>query len=131
MTAIIKRSFIACALTLLAACAVGPDYRRPEIAVPAAFKEMGNWKPAEPRDSAPRGPWWESYGDAELNALVAQVEISNQNIRAADARYRQALALLLEYNDRCQPPLRETELRRKVREAAKARKPEGYLLTPP
>jgi len=96
MTAIIQRIFIACALALLAACAVGPDYQRPEIAVPADFKEMGSWKAAEPRDGAPRGPWWESYGDSDLNALVAQVEISNQNIRAADARYRQALALLRE-----------------------------------
>jgi NodT family efflux transporter outer membrane factor (OMF) lipoprotein len=66
------------------------------MAVPGQFKETGNWKPAEPRDDAPRGPWWERYGDAQLNALVAEVEISNQNIRAAEARYRQALALVRE-----------------------------------
>lgn len=96
MTAIIRRSCIACTLSLLAACAVGPDYQRPEMAVPGDFKEMRAWKMAEPREDAPRGPWWETYGDAELNALVAQVEVSNQTIRAAEARYRQALGLLRE-----------------------------------
>ena len=96
MTSIIQRSFIACTLSVLAACAVGPDYQRPEIAVSGEFKEMRDWKTAEPRDDAPRGPWWETYGDAELNSLVAKVEVSNQTIRAADARYRQALGLLRE-----------------------------------
>ncbi len=96
MSVNIRRSCIAFILALLAACAVGPDYHRPEIAVPGDFKEMRDWKPAEPRDDAPRGPWWEAYGDPELNSLVAQVEVSNQNIRAADARYRQAVGLLRE-----------------------------------
>lgn len=82
------------ALLLLAGCAVGPDYRRPDVVTPAAFKEAGEWKPAEPKDEAPRGNWWEIYGDADLNSLVAQVAISNQNVLAAAAQYRQALALL-------------------------------------
>lgn len=82
------------ALLLLTGCAVGPDYRRPEVATPAAFKEAGAWKPAEPQDAAPRGNWWEIYGDAELNGLVQQVEVSNQNVAAAAAQYRQALAAL-------------------------------------
>lgn len=82
------------ALLLLAGCAVGPDYRRPDVDTPAAYKEAGDWKPAQPQDEAPRGNWWEAYGDAELDGLVAQVEVSNQNVRAAEAQYRQALALL-------------------------------------
>jgi NodT family efflux transporter outer membrane factor (OMF) lipoprotein len=86
-------------LTLLLAlaltgCMVGPDYHRPAVEVPAVYKEAGDWKPAEPGDGAPRGNWWEIYGDSELDSLVAQVEISNQNIVAAAAQYRQALALL-------------------------------------
>lgn len=79
---------------LLAACAVGPDYHRPEVVTPAAFKEAGNWKLAKPGDDEARGNWWEIYGDAELNALVGQIAISNQNVLAAAAQYRQALALL-------------------------------------
>ncbi|MCX7178387.1 MAG: efflux transporter outer membrane subunit [Proteobacteria bacterium] len=89
-----KTCTIFLALLLLSGCAVGPDYRRPDVVTPAAFKEAGEWKPAEPRDEAPRGNWWEIYGDADLNALVMQVAISNQNVLAAAAQYRQALALL-------------------------------------
>ncbi|HEX8987472.1 MAG TPA: efflux transporter outer membrane subunit [Rhodocyclaceae bacterium] len=79
---------------LLAGCAVGPDYKRPDVETPAAYKEAGNWKPAEPKDEAPRGNWWSLYGDAELDKLMAQVEVSNQNVKAAEAQYRQAQALL-------------------------------------
>ena len=85
---------IALLALLLTGCAVGPDYRRPDVATPAAFKEARDWKPAEPKDEAPRGNWWEIYGDPDLNALVAQVAISNQNVLAAAAQYRQALASL-------------------------------------
>ncbi|MGE5466812.1 MAG: efflux transporter outer membrane subunit [Ignavibacteria bacterium] len=78
----------------LAGCAVGPDYHRPEVETPAAYKEAGNWKPAQPQDEAPRGAWWQVFGDPELDKLVAQVEVSNQNVRAAEAQYRQAAALV-------------------------------------
>ncbi|MGE5384302.1 MAG: efflux transporter outer membrane subunit [Betaproteobacteria bacterium] len=88
------RIALSLALLTLAGCAVGPDYERPAVAVPTAFKEAGDWKVAEPKDEAPRGKWWEIYGDAQLNALVEQVAISNQNVRAAEAQYRQAVAAL-------------------------------------
>jgi NodT family efflux transporter outer membrane factor (OMF) lipoprotein len=78
----------------LTGCMVGPDYHRPDVEIPAAYKEAGDWKPAQPGDEAPRGNWWEIYRDSELNSLVAQVEISNQNVATAAAQYRQALALL-------------------------------------
>lgn len=91
---IMKIRIFLLSLSLLAGCAVGPDYQRPAVATPASYKEAAEWKLAEPKDEAPRGSWWEIYGDAELNALVAQVAISNQNVLAAAAQYRQALALL-------------------------------------
>ena len=74
---------------LLAGCTVGPDYVRPEVQTPAAYKE---WATANPGDSVPRGKWWETFRDPVLNRLEEQVDISNQNIRAAEAQYRQALA---------------------------------------
>ena len=74
---------------LLAGCTVGPDYVRPEVQTPAAYKE---WATASPGDSMPRGKWWETFRDPVLNRLEEQVDISNQNIRAAEAQYRQALA---------------------------------------
>ncbi len=82
------------ALLALSGCAVGPDYHKPEMTVPATFKEATGWKLAEPQDEAMRGKWWELYGDAELNDLVEQVTVSNQNVRVAEAQYRQALAVL-------------------------------------
>jgi NodT family efflux transporter outer membrane factor (OMF) lipoprotein len=78
---------------LLASCAVGPDYQRPEAATQATFKEAGNWKIATPNDETNRGKWWEAFGDRELNALVEQVDINNQNLKVAEAKYRQAQAL--------------------------------------
>lgn len=72
-------------------CTVGPDYVKPKVEVPAAFKEQ--WKTAEPQAELPRGPWWELFNDAQLNSLTAQVEVSNQNLRAVEAQYRQARAL--------------------------------------
>src|SRR5262249_37344644 len=75
-------------------CAVGPNYKRPEAPVPAAFKEApaegpapGEWKKAEPRDAASRGKWWEIYGDPVLNDLEEQVLIGNQTIAVAIANY--------------------------------------------
>ena len=79
---------------LLAGCAVGPDYKRPAVETSNAYKEAEGWKQAEPRDDTQRGNWWELYGDAQLNSLVQQVALSNQNVRAAEAQYRQATALL-------------------------------------
>jgi len=63
--------------------------------MPAAFKEAGaTWAPAAPADALDRGPWWEMFGDAELNRLSEQVQLSNQNIAAAVAAYAQAQAVV-------------------------------------
>jgi NodT family efflux transporter outer membrane factor (OMF) lipoprotein len=79
---------------LLSACAVGPNYVRPTVDAPAAYKENAGWKQAQPQDAALRGPWWESYADPLLNSLIAQVSVSNQNLAQADARFREARALV-------------------------------------
>ena len=60
---------LAAALALLGACTVGPEYVRPDVATPAAYKEAGDRKVAQPRDEVQRGRWWEIFGDAQLNAL--------------------------------------------------------------
>lgn len=81
-------------ITALSACSVGPNYSRPAVETPPAFKEAQNWKPAQPQDTLPRDAWWKIYGDEYLNQLVAQVAISNQTIKSAEAQYRQATALM-------------------------------------
>ena len=87
--------FILIAVTaLLGACAVGPDYKRPAVETPAAYKENAGWKVAQPSDAADKGAWWEIYDDPLLDSFQQQAQQSNQNVRAAEARYRQALALV-------------------------------------
>lgn len=82
------------ALLLLGGCALGPDYQRPAVEIPATFREAEGWKRAEPADHLPAGPWWTRYQDPLLNELVPQVDLANQDLRFAEARYREALALL-------------------------------------
>jgi NodT family efflux transporter outer membrane factor (OMF) lipoprotein len=84
---------IAFLFAFLAGCAAGPDYVRPQLEAPAQFKEMQGWRQAEPRDALPRGSWWTMFGDRELDALMARVDLSNQTLRAAEARFRQSRAL--------------------------------------
>jgi NodT family efflux transporter outer membrane factor (OMF) lipoprotein len=79
---------------LLAGCAVGPDYHKPDAPVPTQFKELEGWRQAAPGDAAPRGPWWTLFDDADLDGLMKRVDVSNQTIIAADARFRQARAVV-------------------------------------
>jgi NodT family efflux transporter outer membrane factor (OMF) lipoprotein len=79
----------------LAGCMVGPNYHRPQMTLAPAFKEQG-WSPAQPADLSPRGDWWTVFNDPTLSALEAKVAISNQNVAAAEAAYRQAEALVRE-----------------------------------
>jgi len=82
---------------LLAGCTVGPNYRRPAAEVPATYKEVGNWKQAQPNDQNLGGNWWELFQDPQLNALELKVNVSNQNLKAAEAQYTQARALVRYY----------------------------------
>lgn len=88
------RSVVAGTFMLLTACTVGPDYVKPVFEAPPAYKEINGWKMAQPKDTAIRGAWWEIFNDAQLNALEEQVNISNQNLAAAEAQFRQAQALV-------------------------------------
>jgi NodT family efflux transporter outer membrane factor (OMF) lipoprotein len=83
-------------LALLAGCMVGPDYQRPATPTPVAYKELAGWKPGQPRDTIDRGAWWEIFGDPVLNDLEAQIEVSSQTLRQAEAAYRQSQAIVAE-----------------------------------
>ena len=76
------------------ACAVGPKYHRPSAPASPAYKEAQDWKTAQPSDQKLGGNWWEIFQDAQLNDLEQQVDASNQNLKAATARYQQARASL-------------------------------------
>jgi NodT family efflux transporter outer membrane factor (OMF) lipoprotein len=85
------------ALIHLTGCAVGPKYHTPTVQTPAAYKEVGDWKPAQPNDQNLGGAWWTIFQDPQLDALEVQVNVSNQNLKAAEAQYRQARAVLRYY----------------------------------
>ncbi|MGH6989883.1 MAG: efflux transporter outer membrane subunit [Stellaceae bacterium] len=93
------------ALLALAACTVGPDYHRPSAPEPAAYKEAKGWKPATPRRAGAGGAWWSVYRDPALDQLEHKVAISNQNLKAAAAAYRQAEALVDEARSNLYPTL--------------------------
>lgn len=85
--------FLAAVLSV-GGCAVGPKYKTPTAPVPSTYKELANWKTAEPNDQSLGGNWWEIFKDPQLNALEEQVNVSNQNLKAAVAQYQQARAAL-------------------------------------
>jgi NodT family efflux transporter outer membrane factor (OMF) lipoprotein len=62
--------------------------------IPTAYKENANWKPAQPRDQAQKGNWWEIFEDPQLNALEEKVNVSNQTLRAAVDRFQESRDVL-------------------------------------
>jgi NodT family efflux transporter outer membrane factor (OMF) lipoprotein len=87
-------------LLMLTGCMVGPKYVKPTVPMAPAYKEPGpdaykedpNWHPAQPADASLRGEWWTIFGDPQLNALEPQIATANQNLKIAEARFRQARA---------------------------------------
>jgi NodT family efflux transporter outer membrane factor (OMF) lipoprotein len=77
------------------ACAVGPRYSKSTTSSPPEFKETpSNWKTAQPSDQVARGKWWEIFQDSQLNSLEEQINVSNQNLKASQAQFAQARALV-------------------------------------
>ena len=90
---------------VLAACAVGPDYKRPATPPSSEFKEAREWKQAEPAEAIQRGKWWVIYQDPILDELEQSIDVSNESVKLAEAQYRQALALAREASASLWPAL--------------------------
>ncbi len=86
--------WLAAGLIGISACAVAPRYVRPEVPAPPVYKELGDWKPAEPNDESLRGKWWEIYQDPLLSSMEDQLTVSNNSLKAAQAQFNQARALV-------------------------------------
>ncbi len=81
------------ALLSVTACAVGPNYHQPPVAIPTSFKEGIEWQRAQPNTGdAVSSTWWREYHDQALSQLVDRALQANQSIAAAEANYRLALA---------------------------------------
>ncbi|MGH8217531.1 MAG: efflux transporter outer membrane subunit [Steroidobacteraceae bacterium] len=81
---------LAISATVLAGCAVGPNYRRPSTETPARFKNAA--AQTTPAAAAAPDDWWRVFHDAGLDRLISEVEVSNQNLAQAIAAYDQARA---------------------------------------
>ena len=77
---------------LLAGCAVGPDYKRPTPDLPVAWTLDKPWRTGAPADGADKGPWWQSFGDAQLDALERRALEQSPTLAIAAARLAQARA---------------------------------------
>ena len=81
---------------------MGPKYARPPVVTPPAYKELApsvagaqsEWKASQPQDQMIRGKWWEIFNDPQLNSIEERVDVSNQNLKIAEAQFRQARDLI-------------------------------------
>lgn len=80
--------------TLLSACAIGPDYKRPDVPLSSEFKYEAGWQALTEGSQVNPGNWWAVFNDAELDRLLAQAAQENLNLAQAAARYDQAEALV-------------------------------------
>ena len=86
--------FLLAATVFVTGCAVGPKYKVPAVTAPPAYNESANWKPVQPNDQQLGGNWWEIFQDPQLNTLEQQINVSNQNLKAAVAQYQESRAAL-------------------------------------
>ncbi|PYI84327.1 MAG: RND transporter [Verrucomicrobia bacterium] len=111
---------------LFTGCSFAPKYARPPVRTPTAFKELtpsdfketDGWKTAEPQDDAIRGPWWEMFGDSQLNALEEEVNVSNQSIAAAFANFLAARAVVKEARSQFFPTVTASPSVRRSRQSS-------------
>jgi len=88
---IVATGILACGF--LTGCMVGPNYKRPPAPAPEAYKTQAPWRVAAPKDSLPKGTWWEVFNDAELNSYEQQLLAANQSLLAAKDRLEEARSL--------------------------------------
>jgi len=87
---------------LLAGCAVGPDYRKPEVPMPENFRGA----PAPPAaKSLADLPWWDLYKDETLTGLIRAALTENFDLRVAVTRVEQARAIAAETRAQSFPSL--------------------------
>jgi NodT family efflux transporter outer membrane factor (OMF) lipoprotein len=77
---------------VVSGCAHPPPYTPPSAPSAPAFKENADWKIAQPGDQAARGDWWAVFGDPQLDVLQHQIDVSNQNLKIAEAQFAAARA---------------------------------------
>jgi len=80
------------AVLALGGCAVGPDYHRPAAELPVTWTLEQPWRVGAPADANDKGPWWQAFGDAQLDALEQRAMADSPTLAIAAARLAQARA---------------------------------------
>ena len=88
------------AAALLGACTSGPDYKKPAIDAPVAWKVEAPWRAVAPNDAAPKGPWWKGYNDDRLDQLQEKALADSATLAIAGARLAQSRAALAAVSER-------------------------------
>ena len=91
---IVKRWFVALVLMLLPGCAVGPNYKRPAVTVPDAYRGMAPDAAQQAAASIGNEKWWVVFQDEQLQKLIRQALAENYDVRIAASRVLQAQAVL-------------------------------------
>lgn len=97
---LLKAATVGLVALVLAGCAVGPDYQRPDIAVGdefgAADSDTANrgWVRVQPQDKALQPDWWTMFNDPVLDQMMDNLLDTNFELARAEALYRQAQATL-------------------------------------
>ena len=95
-----NRSILLAAILAAGCTAVGPDYKRPEIALPEQFESPAQPEkfdsPVQPESPAIAADWWNLYADPTLDSLVAATRANNADLRLAAARIEEAEGVLRE-----------------------------------
>jgi len=95
------RSFIVIAFAILiAGCMVGPDYVRPVVDVPAAFR----YEDREAKETA-NTEWWKQFQDPVLDALIAEALANNKNVKIAVANIERAAGVLVQVRSPLYPQI--------------------------
>src|SRR5687767_7477628 len=85
-----KKLSVLAVSAVLAACAVGPDYKQPETKSPDEFVSTD---PAQFATAEVEGDFWKAFNDQQLNTIIEEALAANHDIRIATARLREARAI--------------------------------------
>jgi NodT family efflux transporter outer membrane factor (OMF) lipoprotein len=123
-----RLGLLAVCSSLLFGCAAAPDYQKPALDMPLAWKVDTPWRQGQPDDAAVKGPWWQRFGDADLDALEQQAMVNSPTLAMANARLAQARSALAATSASVLPQIASSE--RAARQKISANRPLSNYSSP-
>lgn len=122
-----RSALILCAVVVLAGCAVGPDYERPDLDLPKSALDSTLLSDQQQQSLA---YWWTRYKDPTLNKLIDQALDSNLDIAMQAQKVRQARAELGYQNAQLYPSVKGQAEGTRQRSGGRAARAEGNPSSP-